>query len=191
MAERASEPTARRPGKGEPRRALCRSSKPRRAGGGSSPNMRGAAARPRPTCCSKRSGGSKKRCSGRNASRHPQTSWPSATSLAEAIANTRRKIARIKPPHRSPTRRSLARPRSSTASSRPTERATSEILEAAEDIQEVAWTMREKSVKLGPCDKIDRRATDIVHGLLVPGYPASGRRGSFVRRASWSSASTP
>jgi chemotaxis regulatin CheY-phosphate phosphatase CheZ len=42
-----------------------------------------------------------------------------------------------------------------------TERATSEILEAAEDIQEVAWTMREKSVELGLCDKIDRRATDI------------------------------
>ena len=42
-----------------------------------------------------------------------------------------------------------------------TEKATSEVLEAAEEIQEVAWTLREQGTDIALCDKIDQRATDI------------------------------
>jgi chemotaxis regulatin CheY-phosphate phosphatase CheZ len=81
-------------------------------------------------------------------------------ALSEAIANTRREIARIKPPHHV-DKDIVSATEELDCIVEATERATSEILEAAEDIQEVAWTMREKSVELGLCDKIDRRATDI------------------------------
>jgi uncharacterized membrane protein YccC len=111
-------------------------------------------------------------------------------ALAEAIANTRREIARIKPPHHL-DKEIVGATEELDSIVEATERAASEILEAAEDIQEVAWTMREKSVELGLCDKIDRRATDIYTACSFRTSPASGRRGSFVRCASWSSASTP
>ncbi len=42
-----------------------------------------------------------------------------------------------------------------------TEKATSDILEAAESIQEAAWTLRELGADSDQCDIIDRRATDI------------------------------
>ena len=42
-----------------------------------------------------------------------------------------------------------------------TEKATSDILEAAEDIQETAWQMREKGADPHACDRLDARATDI------------------------------
>jgi chemotaxis regulatin CheY-phosphate phosphatase CheZ len=42
-----------------------------------------------------------------------------------------------------------------------TEHATSDILQAAEDVQEVAWTLREKGVEADACEALDRRATDI------------------------------
>ena len=42
-----------------------------------------------------------------------------------------------------------------------TERATSDILQAAEKVQEVAWTLREKGVEADACETLDRRATDI------------------------------
>jgi chemotaxis regulatin CheY-phosphate phosphatase CheZ len=44
---------------------------------------------------------------------------------------------------------------------RTTERATSSILESAEAIQEVAWSLREQQVDEDVCEKIDRLATDI------------------------------
>jgi hypothetical protein len=44
---------------------------------------------------------------------------------------------------------------------RTTERATSEILEAAEHVQEAAWTLREEGANEGLCDELDRRATEI------------------------------
>ena len=81
-------------------------------------------------------------------------------ALAEAIANTRREIARIRPPHHL-DKDIVGATEELDSIVEATERATSEILEAAEEIQEVAWTMREKRVELGLCDKIDRRATDI------------------------------
>ena len=42
-----------------------------------------------------------------------------------------------------------------------TEKATSDILSAAEDIQEVAWTLREKEIAPEFCDRLDQRAIDI------------------------------
>jgi chemotaxis regulatin CheY-phosphate phosphatase CheZ len=42
-----------------------------------------------------------------------------------------------------------------------TERATSNILEATESIQEVAWALREKESDGEACDRIDKLATDI------------------------------
>ncbi len=44
---------------------------------------------------------------------------------------------------------------------RTTERATSTILESAESIQEVAWSLREQQVDEEVCERIDRLATDI------------------------------
>lgn len=42
-----------------------------------------------------------------------------------------------------------------------TETATSAILEAAEDVQETAWLLREKGANDESCDRLDARATDI------------------------------
>src|SRR5262249_54811599 len=42
-----------------------------------------------------------------------------------------------------------------------TEGATSDILAAAEQVQEVAWTLREQGVETEFCDLLDGRATDI------------------------------
>jgi len=42
-----------------------------------------------------------------------------------------------------------------------TEKATSDILGAAEKVQEIAWTLREQGVGAEPCDALDARATDI------------------------------
>ncbi len=81
-------------------------------------------------------------------------------ALSEAIAHTRREIARIKPPlHLDAALIGATEELDSIVAA--TERATSEILEAAEDVQEVAWTMREKAIEPALCDTIDRRATDI------------------------------
>jgi chemotaxis regulatin CheY-phosphate phosphatase CheZ len=44
---------------------------------------------------------------------------------------------------------------------RTTESATSSILESAEQIQEVAWTLREAGADHAMCDTLDRRAADI------------------------------
>src|SRR5262249_43542650 len=41
------------------------------------------------------------------------------------------------------------------------ERATSDILAAAERIQEIAWTLRERGADSAICDALDQRATDI------------------------------
>lgn len=41
------------------------------------------------------------------------------------------------------------------------EKATSDILGAAEQIQEIAWTLREKGIGANACDELDARATDI------------------------------
>ncbi len=83
--------------------------------------------------------------------------------MSEAIARTRREIAQIRPPHQLDQfdqqlfHATLELDHIVDA----TEKATSDILEAAEEIQEVAWTLREKGIEIELCDKIDQRATDI------------------------------
>lgn len=42
-----------------------------------------------------------------------------------------------------------------------TEKASADILGAAEQVQEIAWTLREQGVTAEPCDALDAHATDI------------------------------
>jgi chemotaxis regulatin CheY-phosphate phosphatase CheZ len=96
------------------------------------------------------------------AARHgvPGNVFAELMEMSDAIARTRREIAQIRPPHQFDQQlvnASLELDNIVEA----TEKATSDILEAAEEIQEVAWTLREKGVEVELCDKIDQRATDI------------------------------
>jgi hypothetical protein len=63
--------------------------------------------------------------------------------------------------------------------------------EAAEEIQEVAWTLRERGTDIQLCDKIDQRATDIYTPAPSRTSPGSGPARWCGRSASSSSASTP
>jgi len=80
--------------------------------------------------------------------------------MSEAIARTRREIAQIRPPHRFDKQLTSATEELDQIAEA-TEKATSEILSAAEDVQEVAWTLREQGVAAEFCDRIDQRAIDI------------------------------
>ena len=90
----------------------------------------------------------------------PSNVFAELVEMSEAIARTRREIAQIKPPHQFDKQLNSA-----TAELdhivEATEKATSDILEAAEEIQEVAWILRERGTDIELCDKIDQRATDI------------------------------
>jgi chemotaxis regulatin CheY-phosphate phosphatase CheZ len=93
----------------------------------------------------------------------PGNVFAELVDMSEAIARTRREIAQIRPPHQLDQfdqqlyNATLELDHIVEA----TEKATSDILEAAEEIQEVAWTLREKGTDMALCDKIDQRATDI------------------------------
>jgi chemotaxis regulatin CheY-phosphate phosphatase CheZ len=76
--------------------------------------------------------------------------------ISEAIERTRREIAAIKP-----TDQLNAASTELDGIVAATETATSEILGAAEEVQEVGWILREKGAEPGLCDILDRRATDI------------------------------
>lgn len=80
--------------------------------------------------------------------------------MAKAIARTKAEIAALHDPSQDQGRLTTA---SETLDGivRQTERATSEILEAAEQIQEAAWTLREGGQEGPLCDELDRRATQI------------------------------
>jgi chemotaxis regulatin CheY-phosphate phosphatase CheZ len=81
-------------------------------------------------------------------------------NMATAIAETRREIAAIKPD--GDARGSLSEASEELDSIvQTTERATSDILAAAEQVQEIAWTLRERGADGEACDALDRRATDI------------------------------
>ena len=80
--------------------------------------------------------------------------------MSEAIVRTRREIAQIRPPHQFDKQLTNASEELDQIVEA-TEKATSEILSAAEDIQEVAWTLREKDVAAEHCDRLDQRAIDI------------------------------
>jgi chemotaxis regulatin CheY-phosphate phosphatase CheZ len=80
--------------------------------------------------------------------------------MAKAIARTKSEIAAIQSPDQEQSRLMEAS-ESLDAIVRTTERATSDILEAAENMQEAAWTLREKGADEDLCNELDRRATDI------------------------------
>jgi chemotaxis regulatin CheY-phosphate phosphatase CheZ len=89
----------------------------------------------------------------------PSSVFAELVDMSEAIARTRREIAQIRPPHQFDKLISATEELDHIVEA--TEKATSDILEAAEEIQEVAWTLREKSIDIELCDKVDQRATDI------------------------------
>lgn len=82
--------------------------------------------------------------------------WGELIEMSEAISRMRREIASIKPPSQI-----VAATVELEQVVSATERATSDILQAAEEVQEVAWTLREKGVEADACETLDRRATDI------------------------------
>jgi chemotaxis regulatin CheY-phosphate phosphatase CheZ len=90
----------------------------------------------------------------------PSNFFAELVDMSEAIARTRREIAQIRPPHQFDKQLNSATEELNHIVEA-TEKATSDILEAAEEIQEVAWTLREKSIDIELCDKVDQRATDI------------------------------
>ncbi len=80
--------------------------------------------------------------------------------ISAAITRTRREIAQLRTPPSFDKRLSNASEELDQIVEA-TETATSEILSAAEDVQEVAWTLREKGVDPAFCDRLDRHAIDI------------------------------
>ena len=80
--------------------------------------------------------------------------------MAKAISRTKEEIAAIQPDpeHHGRIEEATEELDAIVAA---TERATSGILAAAEQVQEVAWTMREQGLDAGICDQLDSRATDI------------------------------
>ncbi|WP_372422512.1 hypothetical protein [Salinarimonas chemoclinalis] len=80
--------------------------------------------------------------------------------MARAITSTKREIAAIRPGEGTPSDLEVAS-EALDGIVRTTERATSDILDAAEHVQEAAWTLREDGAREDLCDELDRRATDI------------------------------
>jgi hypothetical protein len=80
--------------------------------------------------------------------------------MANAIARTKAEIAALGTPDHETSRLGGAS-MALDAIVRSTERATSDILSAAEDVQETAWTLRETGSDAAMCDTLDQRATEI------------------------------
>jgi chemotaxis protein CheZ len=80
--------------------------------------------------------------------------------MSKAISRTKAEIAAIKPDaaHHGKFGEATEELDSIVAS---TETATSDILAAAEQIQEIAWTLREHGVEAEVCDLLDTKATDV------------------------------
>ncbi len=80
--------------------------------------------------------------------------------MSRAISRTRQEISSLRPQGPQPNELAVAS-EALDGIVRTTERATSDILEAAEQIQEAAWMLREEGASEAMCDELDRRATDI------------------------------
>lgn len=80
--------------------------------------------------------------------------------MADAIARTRAEVAALSAPDQGESRLTVAS-EALDAIVRATERATSDILSAAEEVQEAAWTLRETGADSEMCDALDRHATQI------------------------------
>ena len=80
--------------------------------------------------------------------------------MANAIGRTKAEIAAITDPSHDQTRLSVAS-EALDAIVQATERATTDILAAAEQVQESAWSLREHGIDEVACDALDRYATQI------------------------------
>ncbi|MDB5600865.1 MAG: hypothetical protein JWN71_2909 [Xanthobacteraceae bacterium] len=80
--------------------------------------------------------------------------------MAKAIARTKSEIAAIKPEAEQPGK-ILEASEELDSIVHATEKATSDILAAAEQVQEIAWTVREQDLAAPICDQLDGLATDI------------------------------
>ena len=80
--------------------------------------------------------------------------------MARAIARTKAEIAAIKPDAEHHGKFGDAT-EELDAIVQATETATSDILASAEQIQEIAWTMREQGFDAEVCDLLDTKATDV------------------------------
>lgn len=80
--------------------------------------------------------------------------------MAAAIAQTKREIAAIKPEGEQNGHAGVAADELD-AIVESTEKATQDILEATEQIQEIAWSIREEGVRDEVCDELDRFVTEI------------------------------
>jgi hypothetical protein len=80
--------------------------------------------------------------------------------MAGTIARAKTEIAALRGPDHAPAPLFTAS-EALDAILRTTERATSDILEAAENVQEAAWTLREQGADPALCDELDRHATGI------------------------------
>ncbi len=80
--------------------------------------------------------------------------------MASAIARTKAEIASIKPNAENHGKIGEATGELDSIV-RATETATSDILAAAEEIQEIAWTLREQGLDSDTCDRVDARTTAI------------------------------
>jgi chemotaxis regulatin CheY-phosphate phosphatase CheZ len=80
--------------------------------------------------------------------------------MAKAIARTKAEIASIKPDAEHQGKFGEATEELDSIV-HATEGATSDILAAAEQIQEVAWTLREQGLEAEICDLLDSKATDV------------------------------
>lgn len=100
--------------------------------------------------------------------------------MREAIARTRAEIAQIRPPHQfDKTLATGADELDQLMEASGT--ANSEILSAAEAIQEVSWALRESGIPVEHCDQLDQRATDIYTACSF--QEITGQRTSKVVRA--------
>jgi chemotaxis regulatin CheY-phosphate phosphatase CheZ len=80
--------------------------------------------------------------------------------MAKAIARTKAEIAAIKPDGEQPGKFGEATEELDSIVGA-TEAATSDILAAAEQVQEVAWTLREQGLDAEVCDLLDAKATAV------------------------------
>src|SRR3954454_6273203 len=80
--------------------------------------------------------------------------------MSKAIARTKAEIAAIKPDAEHHGKFGEATEELDSIV-QATESATSDILAAAEQVQEIAWTLREQGLEPEVCDVLDGKATDV------------------------------
>lgn len=96
--------------------------------------------------------------SARTESTHEDSIRLTIADMSDAIARTKAEIAAIRPDEESPGKIGDATVELDAIVST-TEQATSEILAASENVQEIAWTLREQGTDASVCDQLDALMT--------------------------------